>query len=373
MVFAISLGFTMRVAYWLYGWWRLHALVQPYFPFFHGDWQNLAPKPGSPGYAWLEPWEHLDALWYKHVALFGYQPGNGSVHFPPLFPVLAHVTMPLFGGSYGFAGMAVNLVAAVIAFYLLCRMAALEGRREDGSRAALYMCAFPMGFFIFAPFTEATFLLFTVASFYSARRGHWWWAGIWGFVATTSRWQGALLSPALLVEYGLQVWSGKRRLGWEVVAIPLPGIAYILFTLYVRYVVHEPLSMTQVNNYWGIRWLAPWDVLALGWQRIQRGDSLELLNLVAIIGLGIACLVGLRYLRFSYVVYIAEQWIFITAHVSAVSPLAAAARYVLTVFPAFLLLGRVGAHPRLHQAIVIVFFLIQGIFVWQFASGEWVA
>jgi hypothetical protein len=371
--FALSLGITMRLAYWLYGWWQQRALVQPYSPFFHGDWQDLAPAANSPAYPWLGPWLHLDALWYKHVAISGYQPGNGSVHFPPLFPLLAHVTMPAFGGSFGFAAMAVNLVAVIVAFFLLRRMAALDGRLEDGSRAALYMCAFPMGFFLFAPFTEATFLLFTVASLYCARRGQWWLAGVWGFIATTSRWQGALLAPALLVEYGLQVRAGKRRLGPDILAIPLPGVAYLLYTLYVRFIVGEPRSMSQVNAYWGIHWLPPWEVIQLGWQRIAAGDGLELLNLVAIILLALGCLVGLRYLRLSYVVYMVAQLLFIALHISSVSPLAAAARYVLTVFPLFLLLGRAGAHPRLHQAIVVVFFLLQGIFVWQFVMGEWVA
>jgi len=373
VLFALSLGLTLRLGYWLYGWWRLQTIVEPYAPFFHGDWEQLAPALSSPAYPWLGPWLHLDALWYDHVATAGYRAGDGSVHFPPLFPLLAHLTMPLFGGSFGFAGMAVNFVAAVVAFYLLRRIAALDGRSDDGSRAALYMCAFPVGFFIFAPFTEATFLVFTVASMYCARRGMWWWAGVWGFVATTSRWQGALLAPALLVEYGLQVRAGKRRLGVDVLATPLPGIAYILFTLYSRFIVGEPRSMTQVNDYWGIRWLAPWDVLQLGWQRIVAGDGLELLNLVTIIGLAVGCVVALRYLRLSYVVYMLEQLVFIVAHISAVSPLAASARYIVTIFPLFLLLGRAGANPRLHNTIVIVFFLLQGIFVWQFVVGEWVA
>jgi hypothetical protein len=176
-----------------------------------------------------------------------------------------------------------------------------------------------------------------------------------------------------LVEYGLQVRAGKRRLGVDVLATPLPGIAYILFTLYSRFIVGEPRSMTQVNDYWGIRWLAPWDVLQLGWQRIVAGDGLELLNLVTIIGLAVGCVVALRYLRLSYVVYMLEQLVFIVAHISAVSPLAASARYIVTIFPLFLLLGRAGANPRLHNTIVIVFFLLQGIFVWQFVVGEWVA
>jgi hypothetical protein len=373
LVFALSLGLTMRLAYWLYGWWRLRTIVRPYAPFFHGDWENLQPAVNSPTYPLLGPWMHLDALWYEHLALGGYRPGDGSVHFPPLFPLLSHLTMPLFGGSFGFAAMAINLVAAVIAFYLLRRIAALDGRREDGSRASFYMCAFPVGFFLFAPFTEATFLLFTVASLYCARRGFWWWAGVWGFVATTSRWQGALLAPALLVEYALQVRAGKRRLGPDILAIPLPGVAYLLFVVYVHVIVGEQRSMTQINTYWGIQWLPPWDVLQHGWQYIVAGDGLELLNLVAIIGLALGCLIGLRYLRLSYVVYMAEQWVFITSHISSVAPLAAAARYVLTVFPLFLLLGRVGAHPRLHQAITVFFFLLQGIFVWQFVVGEWVA
>ena len=403
LAFAVALGLTMRLTYWLYGWWRLHVVL-PYYPRrFHGDWENLAPTPGSPGYALLAPWEHADALWYKHIALTGYQPGNGSVHFPPLFPLLAHLLLPLFGGSFGFAGMAINFVAAVVAFFLLRRLAALDGRTQDGARAALFICVYPLGFFLFAPFTEAMFLAFTVACLYCARSGRWWWAGLWGFLATLTRWQGALIAAALGVEYLQQVWESRPRPqprpaalavplpGMEcacpqpdrerrappalaILAVPLPGVAYILYTLYAQYVVREPLSMTQINAYWGIQWLPPWAVLGRGIQFIAiNGDGTELLNLLALLGGLLACAAGVRFLRPSLVVYAATQVLFALTHVSAVSPLASAARYMLTVFPMFLLLGRATDNPRLRQAVVLGFAILQGVWVWQFAAGEWVA
>lgn len=373
LVFAVALAVTARLAYSLYGWWRLHV-APPYSPIFHGNWENLEPAPGSPAYPWLAPWMHLDALWYNHIAIAGYQPGTGSIHFPPLFPLLGRIFMPEFGGSFGFSGMFVNLVAAIAGFYFLQRLAALDGRQDDARRAALYMVAYPVGFFLFAPFTEATFFALTVASLYCARKGAWWWAGLWGFLATLSRWQGALLAPALLVEYGWQYWKERRRPDAHVLSTALPGVSYILFTIYARFIAHEPLSMGQVNAYWGIKWLPPWQVLQLGIERIvSKGDGLELLNLLAILAAAVATIVAIRYLRPSFVVYMAAQVLFAALHISAVSPLASAARYMLTLFPAFLLLGRAGDNPRLHQAILIFFFLLQGIFLWQFVVGEWVA
>ena len=374
LVFAVVLVVTMRVALSLYGWWRLHA--SPLTPsFFHGNWENLEPAPGSPGYVWLQPWLHLDALWYNEIAVNGYHPGDNTLHFPPLFPALSHLFMPLFGGSFGFAALTVCGLAVIAGFALLRRLAALDGRLEDGERAALYMCAFPVGFFLFAPFTEALFLALTVASFYLARTHRWWAAGICGFFATLTRWQGALLSPALLVEYVVQLREQKRRPGIDVIPLALPGIAYIAFTFYARYVVGEPRSMTQINQVWGIAWGPPWQVLSTGINWIAaRGDGTELLNLVAILGVALACVLGAGYLRLSYLVFMAEQVLFAMTHVSMASPLASSSRYMLTVFPAFLLLGRVGStSQRVNQAIVIVFFVLQGIFLWRFVTGEWVA
>jgi hypothetical protein len=47
--------------------------------------------------------------------------------------------------------------------------------------------------------TESLFVLLTVASFYAAKREHWWAAGLIGLCASATRVTGVLLLPSLLV------------------------------------------------------------------------------------------------------------------------------------------------------------------------------
>ena len=43
-------------------------------------------------------WQRWDALWYQHLAEAGYQAGDGSTAFYPLYPFLIKVfSLPLFG------------------------------------------------------------------------------------------------------------------------------------------------------------------------------------------------------------------------------------------------------------------------------------
>ena len=384
---ALRLWLTVRVALWAYAFWRL--LGEPNRTEI-GIWLELLPKRDSPLYPFLGAWSHWDALWYKRIALAGYHAGDNTVHFPPVFPLASRLAMPLVGGNFEAAALLVNGLAAIAIFAILERLAALDrGRPEEGRRAALYLCAYPVGFFLFAPFTEATFLAFALGAFLCARRGHWWWAGGLGALSALSRWQGVLLAPALLVEYGQQFRCGRWRLGPAVVAnaaaSALPGLGYLYFTLYVRYVVGEPRGMGAVNGNWGIVWHPPWDVLGLSLAQIRApngapgvpaihmgGAGTELLNFVAVCAVIAACLVGVRALRPSYEVFMAAQLLFTVTHSSDISALASAARYLLAAFPAFLLLGRAGADPRLHRAVLVLFLLLQGLWLWRYLLGEWV-
>ena len=106
----------------------------------------------------------------------------------------------------------------------------------------------------------------------------------------------------------------------------------------------------------------------------MQGDGTELLNLVVVVGAGIACLVRLALAPCS-----ATSCIWQAQVVALTSPMYPSSRPSRRehatwwgVFPLFLLLGRAGRNATVHQAIVILFFILQGLWLWRFVTGEWV-
>ena len=81
-------------------------------------------------------------------------------------------------------GVIVSLVAFFMALGYFLRLARIELRDEGAALAAVTMlAAYPFAVFFSAAYTEALFLLTTVAAVYHFRRQQWWQAAAWGFVA----------------------------------------------------------------------------------------------------------------------------------------------------------------------------------------------
>ena len=113
----------------------------------------------------------------------------------------------IFGGHYVTAGIAVSLAAALGGFVLLYRLAESRLGAEGARRAVLYLALFPMTFFLQAVYSEALFLLFTVAAFLAAERGRFLGAGALTGLALLTRPAGFALLPAL----ALLAWRSPRR------------------------------------------------------------------------------------------------------------------------------------------------------------------
>ena len=56
---------------------------------------------------------------------------------------------------------------------------------------------------------------------------------------------------------------------------------------------------------------------------------------------------------------------------TAYNPLPSMERYVLEVFPGFILLARLGRRPWFHQAYLLISLPMLGFFVIQFLTGHW--
>ncbi len=315
-----------------------------------------------------------DAIHYLRIAEIGY-PSEGDLRillvFFPLYPLtvrIAHYIIP----NYVLAGVAVSFVASIVAGYYLQKLSALDNDDEEAGRALSYFFLFPSAYFLIAPYTEALFLALVLSSFYAARRGHWAWAGTIGMLACATRLGGLALIPALALEaWQRDRWQSPQRAFW-LALIPVGFLSYLVLNWVVT---DDPFAfMTlQSQHPWYHESVMPWEWLADLFRGVINvpGSPERTMNFevpLAAFLFAVALLaVSVRWLRLSYQVY---AWVgllmlmFLTLQWSM-------PRYIITIFPLFLILARIGRRPAIHQALLAASAMVMaGTFV-LFAIEYW--
>jgi len=341
-------------------------------------------------------WARWDSVWFLRIAEEGY----GSVEraaaaFYPGYPAAVGLLGRLFGGHYVTAGIVVSLAAALGAYVLLYRLA--EGRlgAEGARRAVLYLALFPMAFFLQAVYSEALFLLFTLAAFLAAERGRFLGAGVLTGLALLTRPAGFALLPAL----ALLAWREPRR-GRALASLAVAPALFALYPLYLWREVGDPWAFMRAQGIW-TRHLSPagplggiWDGLRAGWAGLRQlasgsdshvywsavqnsdPDRVAALNLQGLAFLALFILltaVAWREFGAPYGLFCAASLAIPLSVLSERWPLLSLARFGLVVFPFFLALAWLGRNPRAHTAIVAVSALLLGVALAQWALWQWVA
>lgn len=334
----------------------------------------------------LSPWQRFDTLHYTRIATAGYEHEADSV-FPPIFPLLIRATAFPFGGSHS-AQMATAVLVANLAclglLILFHKVAAAEIGGEHAARTILYFAVFPTAFFLFAPYTESLFLLLALGSFWSARRGHFVWAGLLGLLASLTRLTGWVLVFPLAVELWQQQLShGRwRTLSWPHAvagtAVLLPGLGTFLFLVY-RWAIGLPSLSHIYAEYWyqttglpGFDLLRALQTMLLG-GAARRGEFTLWFDFFCAILLIVSTILAFRRLGTSWGLYAAMMLFFMLLPTSDLKPLYSFSRYALSFFPLFMLMGRWGQKGWAHRLIFyssVIFYLY---FSGQFFMWGWVA
>ena len=345
----------------------------------HGNWEELVIRGGEPWSELLSTWQRWDALWYQHIIETGYSAADGSVEFHPLFPLLSKVvSIPLFGNVV-LAELVVSSGAFVVAMWLLYQLAQRDGGPRSARFAVLTTALFPTGFFLLAPYTESLFLALTLASFWLARTDRVWAAGAAGFLASLTRYQGVFLVLPLAYEYAhrhdMLRWirgRGGTAPGFSVVAPALPVLGTAAVTAFQWSIVGGPRAVFEGQQLWGRQIVPPWQALADSWAYLRAGGGhgglaeIEALNLVALVAFGVVAVIAARRLPLAYALYAIPSLVLLCVQETWFSPLMSDARYVLVLFPCFMLLAVwLAARPRLAIAWVALSALAQ-VLLFQF-------
>ncbi|MDQ3345303.1 MAG: hypothetical protein M3473_03265 [Chloroflexota bacterium] len=347
-------------------------------------WQTLPELlRDGPAFPLAGVWERWDACWYIKIATFGYESGEQSAAFFPAFPMAVRVVATITFLPYPVAGMIVPAIAFVAAVTGLVRLVETSHGIVIARRAALYLGIFPSAFFLFAPFTEALFLAAVVWTLVFARERRWLLAAMLAFVAGLTRVQGLLLVLPLAWEAfvaardarsdrRLATRDGRFIVATSVIATVAPAIAFLGFAFAARQLSGE--TPYDAQAFWGgTSFHPPWEVVAASYRWIvERGDGVQALNLITLIGSAALLLAAARRMPLTYSLYAWPPIILIALRIQP-TPLTSTIRYVVVLFPIFIVLALLTGRPWLERAWVILSLLFLGLLTATFLSGDFVA
>lgn len=324
----------------------------------------------------LEPWQRFDALWYLGIAEegYGYDAYWGATAYPPLYPALIRSVGWVLGGNYSVAAILISNVAAFVALYLLFRLVESELGRSAAKRATLYLAVSPVSFFLFAGYSESLFLALSIAALYYVRQGHWARAGLMALFASWARMSGWVLAIPFLFEYFYPM-EGRRPPRTALLSIAAAPLGLVLFVLFRELAGFPPLAVLY-EAYWRLQVVWPWQSVLEASRRILAGvyhiaDLFDLFSTFAFVGLAV---VGWRKIPTLYSLYLATGILYpLTRLKVPVHPLQSQSRYLLVLFPAFMILAQLGERPWVNRVIFYSSVALLLFWTGQFVIGGWVA
>lgn len=369
----------------------------------------------------LVAWGQWDAKWYIHVAQAGYFNWMSTAFFP-LYPSLIRGLTFIIGPHWLLAALIISNIAELGGFIGLGLLAALEvGDDEAAQRAVRIFAAYPLAFFLTAPYTESVFVAAATFALFFARYGWWRWAALAAVFAAFSRPTGLLVCPVIFWEFGRQAgwWQplidasprlvGRRieaartsvsqgisgffaalrrsatrprsvvNFALSVGAGPAALASYMGF-LYYRF--HHPLIFLHVQTYyWTRRNIPPWRSIPMVIKQLVNLPNLsfwqarDLIDVAPVLLCIIVLLVSLRTQPFSFTIYTLGL-LYLTLGAPAMAPypvmLNSAGRFMLGAFPMFIELSRwARGRPWLDLLLVGGGFMLQAVLALFFLNGGW--
>jgi len=321
---------------------------------------------------WLGLWQRFDANWYSSIALYGYGHSRGDIHFPPLFPALIRVLLSLTGHPF-LAGLVLSHIFTLLMLVVLYDFVQKQFDSSIAARVLVYLMVFPSAFFFYSAYTESLFVLLVLLFFNALNAKSWHNAGLLAFIAVLTRLQGIILFIPLLYTF----YRSRASLSLKDVAFGfgLPIVSGLIY-LFIRWSVDDSsvLPISEANLH--ARQVFPWENYWYGLQVVFSGRStlIDLLNLIFTSIFAWLIVMGWRKIPFSLNLYSVASLLVFSSRLVETQPLNSMIRYVITLFPCFVLLAIYGRENQVvHRVIIYTCLLLSMYLSAQFWLWGWVA
>jgi len=347
----------------------------------------------------VNAWSRWDVNWYNNIAIKGYFTPASAAFFP-LFPLLERVVSLLLHRNVLYAGMLISNLAFLGTLIVLYRLVETEFDSEIARRTTLYLAVFPTALFFFAAYNESLFLFFVLLSFYNMRHNQWWLAGLFSGLAALTRSLGILLLIIFFYEFVIQVgpqlqsapheWKNWKMLIYNLPAVLLIPLGPVLYTYYLNQRFHDRLALIHAQAHWRVGLTVPWyapftairSILTLPpFTFVTAHNIIDTTALLLFLALLILGFVGPEHFAMS-------QWSMLLFGLLALfyplffpgipdatgliyDPLISVQRFVIEIFPAFIVLARFGRRRWFHEGYLLLALPLLAFFVLQFLTHHW--
>ncbi len=309
---------------------------------------------------------------YWNISDFANQYSNTA--FFPLYPYLVKsigwlgVNVPVAG--YLFIGILFSNACFLVGLWLLHRLATRHmGLSEEGTgRGIMLLFVFPAAFIFSSFYSESLFFVLSLAVFVLALEKRWGWAGIAAALTVLTRTQGILVYGALVWLYLSSRGWRLREIRWDAGWLALAPAALLVHIYSLYRITGSPLAFVAAQVAWGRNKYGLFEGL---WMQINA-PALDVYKLDAFwMLLFLACGIYMLW-KWQNKVYGLYTLLAVIMPVST-GVFISGTRYMIVVFPAFLLLGEKIKNPDAFRLVQALCFTLQILYFAAWANYYWVA
>ena len=318
-------------------------------------------------------WDRWDAQHYLYLATHGYGATGDArnlIAFFPLYPAVISAVAAT-GLPARTAALLISNVAGVVAAILLYEVARQDLRENAAFRAAAFFVVFPTAYFLLVGYTEALFCALAFGAVLATRRQRWLLAGMLGGLGAAARLTGLALLPFLVIEL-FYARHALRAVGQALLAPALIVLGFVTYLLTNLLVLGDAFAFVSVQReHWshslsapwvgfadairGIGWRVPWEKLTVGGGEAAGG--------IAAYAATVLSWLRLRPSDAAYATVLTVMVTFLPFWLSI-------PRYLLGMYPLFLLVGRI-SWRWVYLAMVAASFVGLLVFGLAFGRGYW--
>ena len=329
------------------------------------------------GFLGAIPWSNMDGVHYIEIAKHGYfQYGEA---FFPLYPFLIRMLATYTFFSYEAAGLLISHIGFLAGLLLLYRMI-VRHSKALARWTIVFLLAFPTAFFYAAVYTEGLFFFLIVASVALAKEKRWFAAGICGALAAATR----VVGITTLVLVAWEYWQNKPkriRLS-DIASIAIIPLGLLCYMWYLYRMTGDPFMFFHVQPMYGanrsgnaiiflpqVFWRYGKIIFTAFLKPTAESYVVSVFECLFTIGAYVLLYIGWRSKeKMSYLIYA----ICVLTIPTFTGTLSSMPRYIVSVFPLFIVLGRL-VPTSFKVTLVVLFGILQMVAAMVYLRGWFVA
>lgn len=328
----------------------------------------------------LDIWGRWDTEWYLDIIQKGYEirgditTTSSNIAFFPLYPYTVKYLSFLIPESSRSVenifvlGVFVSNIMFLFALALLYKLIKLQfDDSEVARRSVLYLLIFPTSFFFSCFYTESAFLLISIGCFYAAHKRAWLLSSIFGALLTLCRPLGILVIIPLIYMYFKSINWQVRRIQWKILYFLLIPMSFFSFLLSIYHVTNNLFAPMQIQQAWNRSFTLPWITIInpnMDWGYITHIDRSVTLAFIFLTIISVIILKSISYSIYSFLLLLPPL---------CTGTLLSMSRYVVIIFPIFITMAFLGKRKIIDQFFMIIFLILQSLFMISWSQFYWVA